>query len=221
MCAVSVDWNSLGGTGDGDGKSAFLRFKSGNVYTVRPVGHAVEFYRFFIEGNPPKTVNVDPDKKDEAAKILSKYAGSEINPQHKFAINVIDRSDNQIKIMEGGWSIFKLFANWAKVHGQHPGGKSGADWTIDVEGEKLNRRYTTMPGQSKPFKAEEIDRIKNKKEMYVLSDIYKSCPMDGLIEKAFGDTVDNNTDTAAQQKPTETQETVGAAKNLSDNPVDW
>ena len=209
MCAVKVDWDSLGGDDDGNQKSAFLKFKAGHTVTVRPVGHAVEFYRFYIEGETPKIVIVDPENKDEASRILSKHTGKEMAPTHRFAINVIDREDQQIKIMEGGWSIFKFFANWAKLHNSHPGGKAGADWSIGVKGEKLNREYTPMAGQSTPFTPEEVERIKEKKELYSLSDMYKPCPLDELIAKAFGESDD-------VQKPEEV-----AASADSDDPADW
>ena len=232
MCAQKVDWESLGAGDKANGKTAFIRFKAGDVKNLRLVGHAVEFYKFYIEGESPKSVMVDPDKYEAASKVLSQHAGKEIAPSHRYAVNVIDRDDDgAIKILEGGWSIFKMFANWAKINGQHPGGKGGADWNISAKGERLNREYTTMPGQSTPFTPEEIDRIQVKKELYSLNELFKSCPLEDLIEKAFGVKAEPDTP-SGQQQPVQMSQSanatsatsvssLAASSGLSNDPADW
>ncbi len=237
--AQKVDWESMGGQGDKtNGKTAFIRFKAGEDYNLRLVGHAVEFYKFYIDtGVKPTSVIVDPGKHEEASKILSEHAGKEIPPQHRYAVNVLDRLDGQIKILEGGWSIFKMFANWSKINGSHPGGKGGAEWNISAKGNGLNREYTTMPGQCTPFTAEEIDRIQVKKELYSLNDIFKSCALEDLIGKAFGEEAATTASAPAPQAAVQVApapqgssgvgqamqppQPVASGSNLSDDPADW
>ncbi len=229
--ASIVDWNTLGGEeNSGGGRTdKFLKFVAGKMYTLRPVGRAFEFFKFFV--NPTKkSVVVEAEDVDAASALLSEEFGMEFKPQHKYAINVIDREDNKIKIMEGGSMIFKSFALWAKGNNTHPGGLGGGDWLIQVEGEKLERKYTAQCIRPAPLSEQEMDRVKNSGDCYDLETLYAGIPLDKVIARAKGENI--NTDepaNAAQDLPkatpaetpqTQTAQPVAAGAGIDNNETD-
>jgi len=185
--ASKVDWNSMGGTKSGGpgGKKQinYLKFEAGKGKTFRPVGEAVQFCKFFVNG---KSVVVDPEFKDQAAAIISSETGQEYVGKTRFAINVIDREDNQIKVLEGGPQIFKHFGNWSRGNNNAgPGSVNAMDWMITASGQGLNREYVTTPIRSTTLTNDEIDRCKNKKELFSLQEIYKSMPVNEIPKRLF------------------------------------
>lgn len=203
--ASIVDWNTLGGEenkGKGSGgKTKFLRFESGKMYTVRPVGRAFEFFKFFIKATN-RSVVVETEDVDAAAALLSEEFGQEFKPQHRYAINIIDREDNAIKIMEGGQQIFKQFALWAKGNQTHPGGMGGGDWLIQVDGDGLNRKYNAQCIRPAPLSDEEEDRVKNSGEVYDLETFYAGIPLNQVVARAKGESTNTQEpENAAQDVP--------------------
>jgi hypothetical protein len=189
--ASEIDWNSLGGTKDGKRKTNFLKFEAGKMYTVRPVGKAYEFFKFFHrtpEG--PRSVVVELADVNKAAAILSEHFGQEIKPQHRFAVNIIDREDNQIKILECGATVFKPFAIWSKGNNTFIGGRNGGDWIIQVDGDGLNRKYSCSYLRPSPLSDDEIKRFKEgadgKPERYDLEAIYKGTAIGEILTKMAG-----------------------------------
>lgn len=200
--ASIVDWNTLGGEEgkkNSNGKTKFLRFESNKMYTVRPVGRAFEFFKFFIKSTN-RSVVVESEDVDAAAALLAEEFGQEFKPQHRYAINVIDREDNQIKIMEGGQQIFKQFALWAKGNQTHPGGMGGGDWLIQVDGDGLNRKYSTQCIRPSPLSEEEMDRVKNSGEVYDLESFYSGVALNEVVSKAKGEQK-QEPDNASQDVP--------------------
>jgi hypothetical protein len=184
--ATEVDWDSFGGK-EAKGKIRFIQFDDGVTVEVRPIGKVVEFAKFFIktpEGS--RSVVVDVKYANEAADILSKSAGKEVKWSHRYAVNVIDRKDALVRILEGGKSIFKYFAAWAKRHNAPPGSSAGGDWEVTAAGKGLNREYTTQFVGPRPVSADEKAKIKANGDTYILADVYKTTPMNELVDRAFG-----------------------------------
>jgi hypothetical protein len=204
-----VDWNSLGGDeqqgGGGSRGDKYLRFESGKMYTVRPVGRAFEFFKFFVKPTN-KSVVVETEDVDAAAALLSEEFGMEFKPQHRYAINVIDREDNKIKIMEGGQMIFKQFALWAKGNNTHPGGMGGGDWLIQVTGDGLARKYNAQCIRPAPLSAEEVERVKNSGEVYDLETLYAGIALEKVVARAKGENIN-------------TEEPANAAQDLPQAPA--
>lgn len=219
--ASEVDWSSMGGqknSGNGN-RVQFIKFQPDKGKTLRPVGKAVSFYKFFIPSTK-KSVVVDPEHRNEAAAKLSAHFGQEIKPSLKYAINVIDREDNQVKILEGGQQIFEHFANWSMGNGGiPPGGNQGMDWQIIATGAGLARKYIPTPLRQTPLTTQEIDKLKSLKEHYSLKEVYKGVPMSDLLDKATGNSSDNGPDDPQIDVP------AGAAAISSqvktDDPVNW
>ncbi len=231
--ATEVDWGSMGGKASSSGGkkgSKYLSFQPDQVYTVRLVGQAVEFYKYYLK-EFRKSLYFDAEDRDNAAKTIAAVLGLEAELPHRWAVNVIDRSDGKIKILEGGWSIFKFFANWARVHDNaHPGGKAGVDWTISVEGNDFqSRRYTTMPDKSSPFTSDEIKMIKEKGNLFPLKQEFKSTPVDQIsqvveeLRNPPAETSDSGPEPAAQTvaATSAAPEPAVVGADLSDNPDDW
>lgn len=188
----AIDWASLSTPTPKSGgkKTDFVKFEDGNTYTVRPVGKGVQFCKIFVRTpNGNRSICVDIEHKDEAAKIISAKTGNEVKPQERYAINVIDRSDNSIRVMEGGSQIFKPLAIWAKGNNTAPGGNAGGDWLITVEGKggaNNIRRYSASFLRPVPLSADELVRVKDKKELFDLEKIFKSVPIQDVIKVLFG-----------------------------------
>ena len=186
---TEVDWSTMGtqqsGGGGKDKKRVdFIKFTPGKEVTVRPIGAAIAFYKFF---HNKRSVVVDPEVKDQAAATISAHAGEEIIPQQRFAINVIDRSDGKFKVLENGQMIFNNFGVWSRANGNSaPGSNQGCDWTILPQGVEKGRKYTVMPGPPRPFSTDEIKRAKEQKELYSLKEVFVACPVDQVVERLFG-----------------------------------
>lgn len=223
--ASEIDWNSLGGMKEGGNrrKTNFLKFESGKMYTIRPVGKAYQFYKFFHRTpDGPRSVCVEIDDVNKASAILSEHFGTEIKPQHRFAVNVIDREDNLIKIMECGMTVFKPFAVWSKGNNTHIGGKGAGDWIVQVEGDGLNRKYACSYLRPSPLSDDEIKRLKEGGEMYNIREIYKGTPVSDILAKMTGQpapsTPDPDTDTPHANLP---KQQVPVVAGAADDPSQW
>lgn len=185
--ATEVDWSSVGGTSGTGSKAKFIKFSAGKSVKVRPVGRAVEFCKFFVKtANGNRSVCVDLENSEKAASILADHTGQDVEPQHRFAINVIDRSDGEVKILEGGKSIFNAFAGWAKEMNCHPGGTGGGDWAIAATGDGKMRRYQCNHLKTTVISAEEKAKVKAAVDERSLEEVFKGIPLNELIEKTFG-----------------------------------
>lgn len=206
--ATEVDWNNVGGKERNT--TRFVKFTEGKTVVFRPIGGVVEFIKFFVETPTSKrSVCVDVENADEAATILAERGGKEYKPSHRFATNVLDRADGLIYVLEGGPTIFESFANWAKASGTKPGSNGGGDWSITAKGpNNLSRRYTTTFIKQTPVSEEEKANIKSNGGVYVLTEVFKSTPLDQLVKIAFGD---------ADEPQAETEPQTASAASSSDD----
>jgi len=221
--ATEVDWNSVGGksSGSGKGKTRFIRFEDGKTVEVRPIGKAVEFYKFFIQ-ETQRSVVVDLDDGTKAAEILTEHTGKEFKPSHRYAMNVIDREDQVVKVLDGGRSIFKYFGSWAKRTKSHPGGQNGGNWTIEATGKGLNREYTTTFLGPAPISDEERAAIKANGDLYTLEDVFKATPLNQLIDRAFGTASTNGPAPATTpQQAVADSGAIGDLADAGDDPINW
>lgn len=192
--SFSIDWNNLPSnkfkksSGKKDGKDLkplnFVKFTDDSSHILRPVGKAHGFFRFYYK--PAKryiiaNVKIDKDGQVTESNVeeLKELLGCD--PEQRFAMNVIDRSDKVIKILSGPMQMLNDFGDVAKSLNIVPGGMNGGDWKITSTGAGKSRRYRcNYLGQS-PFTDEELTRIKNpdksKNEWYILEDIYKPTDM--------------------------------------------
>lgn len=213
--AKVVDWESLGGRASTSGKKSNTPKEGkpewltidGEV-KVRPIGSAVEFIKIFVKtpkGN--RSVIVDPQDKDRAVALLSDAAGYEVKGNNRFAINVIDRADQRIKVLEGGMQIFGYWAQWQNTTHIHPGSEGGYDWIIKSEKtgpDPENKKYTPMPIAQTTITQEEWEQINKRKTEYKLVEIYESVPLEKVVDYIFADRNGKKTETPTSQSPVPT-----------------
>lgn len=223
--ASQVDWDSLvnseGNRSNrkGGGSNKFMKFEDGQSYTVRPVGQARQFYKFYHEG---KSVVVSTEDVEKASALLSEHFGQEIKPQLRYVINVFDREDGSIKIMEQGHTVFKQLAVWAKAMNVSPGGSNAADWLIQAEGEKLRRKYTVTPLKTTPLSDDERRRAKSE-EFHDLDKNYEACPVSEIIKRMTEDRSENESSqkSSRQSNNAQTKQTMSAGSTINDDPTMW
>lgn len=182
-----VDFEKWDPENSGDGIT-FLRFAKDNTYRLRPIGNALQFFKFFIGKGRPSLI-VGKNEKAAAAQMLSEHSGTEMRPSARFAMFVIDRADNRIKILEGGKTIMDAFAGWSKPMKTKIGSGQGVDWNIKVDGDGMNRKYVATPLNATVFTEEErktLSSLKEEKKL-MLTNYLKETPLSDLLEKAFGD----------------------------------
>lgn len=212
-----VDFSNLGGNKNkgGNGGITFLRFERDKTYRIRPFGSAVEFYKIFIAKGKPSII-VDPDDKDAAASILSEQTGTDIRPSYRNAMFIIDRSDNRVKILEGGFQIYEQFGNWSQANGIKPGSGQGGDWNIKVEGDGVGgsnpRKYSTVYLGPSAFSEEEKQMISKLKAdgKLKLANYLKETVLENVLSVFSGD--------AAKSEPA--PQAVVATKS-DDDDMDW
>lgn len=170
-------------------RDKFLKLEGGKSYTIRPVHLPVEFYKFFHKHNGQVRTSVCDRATSES--VHARYP--EVQASLKYAINVIDRSDGKLKILEGPPTIFEELRKFFDMTGDAPGSASGGDFQISViipdNNDRRRTRYTVkFVGKRTPFTEEEIAMIESVVKDFKLTDIYKSSPEEEVIDRLFSDT---------------------------------
>lgn len=201
-----VDWaeidppQSSSGGGENSGGVKYLRLEPGKSYIVRPVHKPMAVYKYFnnLNGKFRFAVVGDP----ENCPVRRDH--QDLEPTLKYAINVIDRADGEIKVLEAPPSVFRGFRKWHEKTSKNPGSETGGDFGIDVEipkgATKRQTRYDCQFVEPTPFSADEMKLIKGevdgKHGLYNLPEIYK--PMDSekiekmLFDENFGSKEDDS-----------------------------
>ena len=214
------DSSSAGGT---KRRLNFINFTDDSTHIVRPVGTARGFWRFY---HPPTrryfVANVEKDEKgrivesniDELREILG------CDPEPRFAINVIDRADQQIKILQGPMTIVEQMSEHAQTTKKRPGGPEGGDWKITSKGSKKSRRYNCNFLDSTPFTEEELNKINNpdqsKNEWYILKEVFKPSDADYVSKVVKGEESPKPV-----EKPIAVGATVGATAADNESVIDF
>ena len=80
----------------------------------------------------------------------------------RYAINVIDRSDQQIRILEGPESLFLELRRCYEITGIELGGDDAFDVAIEVAVNNGNKTYRVSfdVGMKTPFRSEEMESLR-------------------------------------------------------------
>ena len=165
----------------------FLKIERNKTYTIRPVGGVSKpYYKYILNnGNGWRfAICEDPSTCPVALK-------HNIEPSKFYAINVIDREDGQLKVLESKPSVFVELKKYKEMTGEEPGGVNGADFTILKSGKEKSTRYETNMLSRTKFTAEEVKIIR--KGLYKLDDIFKPTPVDKIEDVLFGEGKKANT----------------------------
>lgn len=208
----AVKWNDIGKNSkmgsDGEGKQIeFLRLSGGNAYRVRPLGSPVVFFKYVIqhEGEWRWAICEDPDTCPARKK-------HNVEPRERYAINILDRADGKIKVMEGPVTVFKSFRTYFENTNNSPGGPDGADFIINVKGSGLKTRYDVNADKRTPFTDAEKEYIRNE-GLYKLDRIFKATPEDEIEDVLFGSS------TKDEEKPE--PQPVAASNEESGDDLPW
>jgi len=136
-------------------KAEFLDLKQAGTLKIRLVGSFVKFRRHWNPYGQYVKSHDSLKDKDPAWK-----AG--FYPSRRYAINVIDRADGKLKIMEAGPTVFDAFSVYKKATNINPAGKDGPDFAITIQiptkdgkPDHLHKKYGVTSLVAAPFTDEE------------------------------------------------------------------
>jgi len=196
--------------------SKFLRLKTGNTFKVRPLLLPVHFWKFFHERNGKKRNAVVSEEIIE--QMMATHPELK-KPANRYAIYIIDRSDGQVKIMEGPQTVFREFRNRFEATGEKPGGGAdGGDWQIKITGAGLNTSYSTIFINQTPLTDDEKEKIKEELggDKEKLQKIFKFCTIEEAEAKLFSDEVELTDNVESPVGGNESNDNSG-----SDNDLGW
>lgn len=173
----------------------------GKEYVIRPVGDPVHFYKYVVQGEDKKWRSAITDNP-ESCVIKAKH---NIVPKLVCAVNVINREDGEIYILEGTPTIFGEFRKFAEISQLDPGGVQGADFKITVTGKKGKDFYMTQFVKKSVLSEAEQKGLESN-PIYPLEKIYKITPQSEIEKVLYGDQVE-------YEETNETKDTVAASSS--------
>jgi len=205
-----IDWKDVSEEGNkSSSKSSFLRLTAG-THTVRPVGPPIAMNKFMIQGadNLWKSAVCE----DAVNNPITQNHG--IDPSERYAINIIDRADGELKILEGGVKVFGEFKKYNSMTSKNPGGSEGADFKIVISGSGRSKKITTTFDRANTLTEDEVSYIKGLGGLTKLQDVFKVTPNDQLEAKLFGEDVVSGSVSISQKEDFST----GVAPNSNITP---
>jgi len=168
----------------------WMKIRNGHKHVVRPVGKPVMFYRYTNKRDGRFCSIIVDDDMDNP--IHQKY---DITPSMRFAMNVFDREDGELKVYEFPSVVYNFLKQVKKLSKVEPGGKDGSDMSIyrEVSGKKTDYELDTV--EESPFTDKEKARVRAVKDengnvvsggLYDLSEIFKSTPEDKMEAYLYG-----------------------------------
>ena len=181
-----IDWKDVSekNSGKSSGKSSFLKLAAG-THVVRLLGPPIAMNKFMIQGSDSRWRSAVVE--DAENNPITKNHG--VSPSERYAINIIDRGDGELKILEGGVSVFGEFKKYFTMTGKNPGATEGADFKISVQGAGRSKKITTTFDRANSLTDDEIAYVKGLGGLNKLQDIFKVIPNDQLEAKLFGEDV--------------------------------
>tara|TARA_Y100000034_G_scaffold101365_1_gene125598 strand:+ start:1980 stop:2621 length:642 start_codon:yes stop_codon:yes gene_type:complete len=180
-----VDWTSQNNKGGGSSK--FLKLEPNKTFRVRPVHKPVVMWKYFVEkpgGGFGQAITENPD----TCIISSKYGET---ARQRFAVNIIDRADGQMKVLEGPISILRQIGTWAQETDIDPGSNDGGEFAIKVDcpsNDRRRTRYVVQYIKPSPFTDEEKEMIKE--NIVKLESMYKPVTQDEIENALYGNKED-------------------------------
>jgi hypothetical protein len=147
----------------------------GKKYKFRLLGSPVSYWKYVFQIGTKwnSVIRLSQDDCD-----LKNY---NLKAKETFAINVLDRADNKIKILEGPRTIFLKFDDYFRSTNFPPGGPMGADFELTVTGKKGKDFYVTEIKGRTPFTEQEKELLQ-KTGLFALDKIFKVTPDEKVKE---------------------------------------
>jgi hypothetical protein len=182
---AKVDWSSSNSGSGTDGqktKIPYLKMVIGSVHKIRPVGDAIECFKYFNrrpDGQWRSVVCSD----SENCPIGKKYG---LKPQRRWMINVVDRSTTPptIKVFEFPATVFNEFKKVYNITKKDIGGLEGGDFEIKVASSGKGKKFEVNWVGATPYKPEIMEKIKEK--LYNLEEICKPVSPEDMEKILFG-----------------------------------
>lgn len=141
-----VDWNSGDAGQGGLSRTEFMKLKQGTS-TVRIMGNPTQFYIHWVEKPDGSKKKINSPVSDPS--LLRQLDEADFKRKPRWLVKVLDRSDNQFKLLEFGSQIYNgirgLFNNpkWGKV----------TDYDVDIIMGKpgTNPLYSVQPNPKEPL----------------------------------------------------------------------
>jgi len=178
-----VKWNNeVGDNSQSDNRIEYMKLVPSVKHVIRPVGFPVEFWKFFNRTDDGMRIAITDDPQ-----ILQRY---DLEPSRRYAINVIDRADGQLKVLEFPYTIYQSLCKYKEMTNEDPGGNNGADFSILKTGSgKKGTKYEVKKVKETKFTREEAAMIKDK-GLYKLPELFKAVPADKIEGVLFGEDED-------------------------------
>jgi len=207
-----VDWTSQSQK-TGGGSSKFLKLEPNKTFRIRPVHKPIVMWKYFVEkpgGGFGQAITEDPD----SCIITKKYGET---ARKRFAVNVIDRSDGQMKVLEGPISILSQIGIWAQETDIDPGSNDGGEFAIKVEcpgSDRRKTRYVVQYIKPSPFTDEEKGMIKE--NIVKLETMYKPVPQDEIENSLYGNKDEGSSDEGSSSEKSKVTST-SSSESKSDS----
>jgi hypothetical protein len=146
-----------GSTTDKGQSGMFLKLEPNKKYRLRLVSKAVQYFQHW-DPIPCRSPGVDK----ETGKPIDPLLAQGFKPKERYSIWVINREDNQLKIIDFPPTLGEQFSNWKALYNAEPGGKEGPDWVIEGKcpgGDKKRTKWTASYLDRTPFTEQELEAI--------------------------------------------------------------
>lgn len=212
--------NGRGGNGQKQLKYVTLGKKAiGKEYILRPIKNPVGFYKAVIQTPDGRWNNVVVEMDEEGGDTIARNHPLVVNHNvpfnARYAVNVIDREDGELKILEGGVSIFEEFSKYKQITEESPGGRSGADFKLEVTGKKGKDYYKIKMHKKTQLSEDEILSLKEE-GLFELGNLYKPTAEEKWKELVAKLDTEGNSSVASAPKPVAVAATSSLASDGDD-----
>ncbi len=148
-----IEWSDIGPP-DWLARSVFLTLTPGFAYAVRVIHRPVRFWRYITPDRRIRIVSTA-----EARKLTEEGV---LGVQCRYAVNVLDRADGQVRVLEGPERLFLEFRRCHELTGVELGGADAFDIEVEVAGVGMARSYRLSydPERRTPLTSREKDVIR-------------------------------------------------------------
>lgn len=158
-------------------KIEWLKFDKPGKFKVRLIGKYVIYKKHYKPfGNGARVITHKSYKNEDPAWKAGFY------PMDSFAIQVIDRSDGKLKILDKGRKLFEYFFDYGTANSINPAGPQAPNFEIKVEwpnGNKKRAKYSAVAsGGPAPLTDEEKQMVVANKVS--LGQIYRATPLEKI-----------------------------------------
>ncbi len=165
----------------------YLRPVLGKQYQLRPLGDLFSFKKYFFEyGGKWRSAICG---NEQTCPVANKHNA---RPALKYAINVIDRTDGELKVFQSTPLTFVALQQFYKNYNKFPGKTHGAQFLLQTQGKQKISKYKLSLIGPHTLSTKDMQMIKNRGGIYPIQDLYKPTDPEKIQEILFGDISNSN-----------------------------